>query len=129
MHHSTIADSGITNDLKISFLADLHVFGEKVVLGNANVGKEHIAIFFCVETELRANISSSNSRHPIIIGIFDLNQERINTLRLSIDDGLSEYHGIVGKERKLSRPVLGSTKRGCVNDPFLSLGVKVSCGL
>lgn len=129
MHHGAIADSGITENLELSIVADLHVFIEQVVLRDADIGKEHISVLFCVETELRANISSSNSRHPIVISILDLNQERIDTFRLSIHDGLSEYHGIVRKEGELSRPVLGSTERRGVNDPFLSLGVEGSCGL
>lgn len=80
MHHSAIADSRITNDLEFPIITDLHIFGEKVVLRDTNIRKEHIPVLLRVETELRANISSSNSRHPIIVSVLDLDQERINTL-------------------------------------------------
>ena len=109
MHHGAIADSGITNDLKFSFAADLHIFVEEVILGHTDVRKEHVTVLFCMETQLRTDITTSNSRHPIVICILDLNQEGIDTFRLSIDYGLGKHYSIVGKEGELSRPILGST--------------------
>lgn len=51
-----------------------------------------------MESKLRTNVSSLDSWQPVVVFVFYLNQEWVNSIIFAFDDGLCEYHRVVGNK-------------------------------
>ena len=73
-----------------------------------------------MKTNFGANVSTLDSWKPVVVTVFDGHQERIDSVILVIDPGLSKDNRVVGKEGEFSWPIFGRGRCGRVNDPFFS---------
>ena len=120
IHHCSIAYPSISYLFEFSTIRYLSILCKEVIFGNSDTSKVEIAILFGMETNFRSNVASFDSWKPIIVFVFDWNQERIYSIIFSIDDCLSKDHSMVGKEWYFSRPIFSTWGSGWVNDPLLS---------
>lgn len=58
----------------------------------------------------------------VCLHVSDLDDERMGSVGLSIDDQLSHHHGVVGSSTQRADPPLGGSQAGRVDDEGLVLG-------
>ena len=76
----------------------LYILGEKVVLWHPDTSQVHVTVLFSVKTNFRADVASFDPRQPVVVTVFDLDQEGEHSVFFSLDGGLSKDYGIVGQE-------------------------------
>ncbi len=105
-HHRAITHAGVADLLVDPVVRHLDVFSEQILFWDSDTSEVHVAVLFSMETNLRTNVTALNAREPVVVFVLDLYQEGMDSVVLSLDDGLGKDYGVVGNKREFSRPVL-----------------------
>lgn len=96
-HHGAVSNSRVTDLPILSSVTNFNIFSKEVIFGDPYTSQIHKAVFLGMESNFRPDISSLDSREPVVILVLDLNQKRMHSIVFALYQGLSEDNGIICK--------------------------------
>jgi len=97
-HHRPIADSRVPGLFKLPTVGHLDVLGKQILLGDSDTSDEHVAVLLGVEADLGTNVSALNTWQPVIVVVFDSEQEWVDSMVFAFYQSLCEDDCVIGEE-------------------------------
>lgn len=94
-HHDGVQDKGVSLSVHLSVTLHLKVSRQQTFSGDSHLVEDGIPVVFLFKTKLGANVTDFHAwKDSVRLRVSDRDHERVDTVALAVDDGVSEHTGM-----------------------------------